>query len=369
MNRILFLGMLFFAPATLANSGEASHRLATGLWVGESLNDEPSVSATTFKPFLRYRYAKPSLHFSSLVGILFNRVDFVIPVNPLTLLAGADVSLTIAGDEPRIDGREYDHDPINFGFKAHRVRGYGGFSTKIPTRVIENQLRLVYSGEWYWIYNRPSAVNPFTSPQNFYDHGPSVRVSVGSSAPVFEIGDLGNRLALYSAYKWRANARAWGRSTFVRNVKHYYEGSVGGTTNFPVASNVVINTRGSAGFVSNADRLNAIQSGSLSQDSLGLTMDDVRADRVVNADSGVRISLSRRPYFSLKPFVHGVVYREITTDRFRVDSGIGGGMKLMGMTSNEKFYWEVTYANLFGTRPDLSAGLHVGKILVSYQIF
>lgn len=342
----------------------SDERLNLGLWVQERVNDDPTLTYTTFKPTLFYRTESRALEVSALIAVLLNRVETQVRIanSDFRFDTGFETAFIIAGDSPRIDGVDLSNDE----FKAHRLSAFGGLEWKSDDWLARTRIRARYQMAHYSPYDFTS--NPsITKPVAHITHGPEVLVEIGDSRTPFEVVDHGSRLHHHSTLLWRNEAFSWGRPGFERRIDHYYAGSIGGS--FRIALNPQFETvvKTQASYISNVDRINAFSGGNLSQESLGLTLVDYKSDRATTSEIGLKADLLKNSSVVVMPLGHSAILREITPTGFRTIKGIGGGLKVTG-TYQRKWIWDLTYANIYGAREDIS-GLHEVKLILNYSLF
>lgn len=363
MKKLFIIASLaYFGVSTATFS--ANDRLNLGVWVQEKINDDPSLTYTTVKPAFFYALDSEKVRLTALVAFLFNRLETRVKLKDSNywLDTGVETRFIIAGDAPRIDGTDYSDDE----FKAHQLMAYGGVAWNSSLLTAPLVLRSRYRLNYFNPYDFAS--NPgIIEPESFINHGPEVLIEWGDSAGPFEILDRGSRLHHHSRYQWRSNASAWGRPAFLSSVDRYYEGSIGVSIRKSLDRNFDFMARAQASYVSKADRLNALQDGSLSQEGLGLCLGDYKSDRAETAELMLKWMVYPDRSLMIAPLGHWVALREVTPTEFRSHSGGGAGLKISGLVER-KIMWDITYANLFGYRPDLN-GIHEVKLMFNYSLF
>ncbi|MBN8553976.1 MAG: hypothetical protein J0L93_00860 [Deltaproteobacteria bacterium] len=363
MFRTILLGLFFFGLVN-AYADELKPRnqsLVGGLSVNQRLNDDVSYSWTTIKPFLSYKASSEKFRTTALIAVLYNRIENAWIINKkYELIGGFETLITIAGDEPRVDGISLDA----YNFKGHRFDTYLGAGYRNTDLSLYG--KFFYDLKIYNFYSVSSNAS-FVRPGNFLEHGPAVLLQYNGGNSPSEILDSGLRSTLYATYKWRGHQRPWGAAVFTLDADKFLKASWGFVENYKFSEKVTGVVKAQVSYVSSVDRLNAIKDGNLFQEGLGLLVSDIRADRAATFEAGPRFKLPTNYKFFLRPFVHGITYREITPTRFRNDTGYGTGLKAMGM-SGSKLFWEVTYANLFGNRADIKS-LHEMSARLTYSWF
>ncbi len=348
---------LFLAAQPMA---EEKHELRVGVRANSVLNDDFKFKITTVQPNLFYRYTSPTaFRASTLIGVLYNRIDLAQALSPAwSVMTGVETFITIAGDDPpRIDGK----DQSDYEFMAHRFPFYVGTQWSSQDPSLPFEVRGLWEIDYLKTYDDSKSIN-FVKPSFNFEMGPLVRIRWGSGGGS-EVSDKGDRLLMVSSYRFRMGNDPWGAATFLRDVDHYFKGSVGFVTNQALTEDLWIVAKAQASFVSEADRLNAIKSMNYHQESEGFGTSDERAERAASGELGFRYYFT--PDLVVKPFGHGVIYREITPTGFRNNGGAGAGLKLAGRHW-DTFSWELQYANLFGTRDDKTV-LHHMRVGLSYQ--
>lgn len=337
------------------------HRLVIGSGVHQRLYDDPEISYTSFRPFVRYQFNSPVYRVSVFTGGVLNRIDASLSFSKhFALIAGGMGNFIFFGDKPRINGMELS----TLEFNGHRFGPYLGFNLRNPREGFPLQLRVFYDFELTKFYSEPSN-RSFSMPKNFQEHGIVGRIDVGGEAGGFELNDLSPiRTSLYTTFKQRVGNDAWGDSTFLRDVDRYFGFSASAAVNWEFDPRWVAVLRVQGSSLSKVDRLNALRDAALAQEHLGLGLSDVKAERGATGDVGVRYYLTSDRRFAIRPFGHMVTYREITPTGFRRDTGAGFGAKLAGKAW-DSLEWEVSYANLFGTRGDIHA-IHDARAFVRY---
>jgi len=338
----------------------AKHELRAGVRAGSVLNDDFNFKITTIQPNLFYRYTSESaFRVSTLIGALYNRVDLAQAVSPeWSLLGGLETFITISGDDPpRIDGKDLNE----YKYQAHRFPVYIGAQWASRETNLPLEIRGLWETDYFTTYDESKDAR-FVKPNFKWETGPYVRIRLGTGGGS-ELTDKGHRALMISSYRFRMGNDPWGATSFLRDPDRFFKGSLGFATNHQLSDVAWVGLKAQGSYVSNADRVNAIRSMSYHQESEGFGTADERTDRAASAELGLRYFIS--PTLVVKPFGHGVVYREITPTHFRNGRGAGAGLKLAGRNW-ESFNWEVQYANLFGTRKDKTV-LHHLRLGLSYQ--
>lgn len=354
----LFMAAVSAAPAQSSGKYSAS--------VGASwafvLNDQPTVNTTIPKPYLSFSYNDEAFDSRFVTAGIYNRLDLGIKiVDAFRWRFGGDLLLYLSGDSPRADGTSLD----DFEIKAHRYGVFTGPTYAFRLLSIDAIAKLLYRADYFSFYERPTSVVNWTAPGPFWDHGITFRADTGRSYPLLEIFEFGFKPVLYAAYKFRQNEKRWGVNTFLRKVDRYFEGSAGFTAVPRLSEQAFAVVRAQGSYVSKADRMNAIKDGNLNQDSLGMFLGDVRSDRSTTVEAGLKYYFDIPRSIAVKPFVHGMLYREILPDRYRNDFGGGMGVKLLGRV-RDKFFWDFIYGNAFGIRSDVHA-IHEIKLNLLYS--
>lgn len=318
---------------------------------GKSLLDEPEVSEIFQNSSLVY--LKPRLEnerwqiFALTAGVIsLADFDFKLSEN-FSGFAKPSLLFAIAGDSMRVLGEDYD----TYQYKAHRF----GAETGLRYRFFGERKFLMLQGmiqsDFNFIYSRPGSAL-FPMPESYQTHGIAFQLSGSRPPPPTELFEFGVFPLLYLAYTFRTNASEFSSST-QEKIAHSISSSAGLKVALPFHPDFVGVGELQAAWVHKADRFNAIRGTSLRSRGLDLFFKDVKSDRVIGAELGVRYYLDAEKTFALRPFVFSALYNQLLLPTETAKKAlISGGLKLMGRYGPRIIY-DAVYALGYGNRADL----------------
>lgn len=359
-----FVGLVLLGQE-VAYAKAPAHFLNASLRYRLRPNDDPGTLSFLPVPILFYRNngaIHPDLGINILTGAgLFNVLSMDYKLSPRwSFFTSFNTLLLFAGDSPKVDGEDFDG---LYEFDAHRFRSETGFVYHTGPRVLDLSIRPAYEAQYRMIYNQPASVT-FTSPESFLTHGPSLTVE-SSKRPASELQDFGFRPTMYAGYFFRQGNDAWGPLSFRRDIDHYFAGSLSLRHSQKLSSRFVLVGQADGAIVHKADRLNAISDGNLKSAVRGKFLGNVKADRSVSGELGLRTYLEPRGRIALKPYAYTAGYRELSPLGPRKQFAYGGGLSLYGM-SWQRFLWEFSYGAIEGVDEDKI--IHEVQAFLTYRI-
>lgn len=331
-------------------------------------NDSPSSINFLPIPYLTYlsnNFLGPngSIEFqsSAVYNLLKLRKNYS---NNWFSLVMAEGDFVYAGDTPRIDG---DNFTGLYNFKGHRYGGGIGFGRYWSFFGEPYRSTLSYRFYGHHFFDRSSFIG-YIPPSNFYEHGPNFRFEPNRNY-VHEIrAKPGFRPSLDLSYWNRGDFRPWGTSQARRNAEAYFKGEIDIDWLAAMSPRWGFSGELVAGYVSDADRVNALIDGRARRRLMGKFLQDVRSDWSVSGHIGPKIFLDNRKKVAIRPYGFGAGYRELTLVERRIKAAGGGGLSLMGLIRDNRFAWDFNYGLVSGIHEEKSL-IHEFSALISYQFW
>jgi len=366
---LVFLGLNLALIAGEAPSelNKAQQNLNLGARYRLRPNDSPSTINFFPLPYIRYSNQalwQPKLNVYALSAGIYNRLGIRYNLTPNYFLKSSGSALFFyGGDSPRIDGSDFDG---RYEFGGHRYDYIFGLGRDISVDDFSLEVFIGYRLVAHQFYDYP-ATNSFVAPGQFIDHGAHFNVS-SSSKVSSEINELGFRPRLTAEYFRREKSRAWGANSNLKNIKSYFGIEAESRLAIPVSATAVLVSNTQMGYINQADRINAISDGSNHNKGMGMFLANVKTDRTISEDLGIRYYPETTKRIAIKPYSFVAIYRELTPDHNRNNWGLGGGLKVMGASFKSKFDWELNYGVI--SHVDRSRTLlHEVSALLNLRIF
>jgi len=366
---LVFLGLNLALQAEEPPSTPQEARQFVNLKARYRFRPNDSPSSLSFFPlpsisYSNYKLWQPKLSVHAMSAGIYNRLNLHYELTSDYFLRSSGSALFFfGGDSPRIDGNEFNG---GHEFSGHRYDLIIGFGRNFSIAGLPLSGLLGYQLLSHQFYDYPST-NSFIPPGQFIDHGGHLDIS--SRSKVFsEIKELGFRPRISTDFFKRENSKFWGASSNIRNVKYYFDLEVESRLAVPVSSRIVLVSNTQGGYVSDADRINAIGDGSKLNKGMGMFLENIKADRTISEDFGLRYYPEATKRVALKPYSFMTTYRELTPKHTRNNWGLGGGLKLMGSSFKDTLAWEFNYGVI--SHIDRSrALLHEVSALLNLRLF
>lgn len=364
------LAILCFGFCAFSSVVELKPLLAGSLLflnVGGKLSfDEPEASDAFQNSSLVY--LKPRLEnerwqiFALTAGVI-NLADFDFKLSEdFSVFAKPSLLFAIAGDSMRVLGQDYD----TYEYKAHRFGGEAGLRYSFFGERKFLMLQGMIQSDYNFIYSRPGSAL-FPMPESFQTYGFAFQLSGSRPPPPTELFEFGVFPLLYVGYAFRTKASEFSSST-QEKIAHSISSSAGVKVALPFHPDFVGVGELQAAWVHKADRFNAIRGTSLRSRGLDLFFKDVKSDRVIGGELGVRYYLDAEKTFAIRPFVFSAVYNQLLLPTETAKKAlISGGLKFMGRYGPRIIY-DAVYALGYGNRADLGIQ-HEIRLNVGIRLF
>jgi hypothetical protein len=318
---------------------------------GKALLNEPEIYE--FFQNSSLIYLKPRLDaerwqiFALTAGVI-NFADFDLRLSEnFSSFARPSLLFSIAGDSMRIHGE----DNSRYEFKAHRFGGETGLRYRFFGEEKFLMLQAFFQFESNHIFNRPEA-SVFPMPKSFQTYSLGLQLGSSRSAPPTELFEFGVFPLLYFAYNSRSDFAEFA-SPKQSEIPHSLATSAGLRVALPFHPDAVGVTEIQSFWIYPADRFNAARPSGLRSRSLDLFFKDVKSDRAIAGELGVRFYFNSEKTIAIRPFVFSALYNQLLLPGETEKKGlISGGFKLMGRWTPRVFY-DALYALGYGNRPDL----------------
>ncbi len=317
------------------------------------LNDDQSIFAQIPKPGIFYRASSEAGSVIAILGGVFNRIELNRSLKSNRFwFVGSDSLLFIAGDRPRENGEDLN----SFDFNGYRAGLFAGYGRQFGPRQ-SLRIKADYHSDLHF-YTQSTDASTFTSPSDFFEHGPSLSIEPARTPPS-ELMEYGVRPLLTIFHRFRHGNSSWGGLNSQRKIDQYSGVAAGITVALPVRDHLVPVFKSHAAILSKADRLNAFREGAYRASHLRIMMSDLRVDQTAGGQLGLRWYPSVSKKLSIQPFGHFLAYREIRVAGPHRDAGYGPGISVSGQWGDSTL-WNLTYGAMFGNRSDLKVFHEIG---------
>ena len=349
--KVVLLALISDAPAKPPPGpiAENSERKALGLFVGGPVQNDTDLFSWIPKPYFFYSNRNPNWSTTNILGGVFNASTLSFSVLRPSLFWDIELGtlFVFAGDRPRIDGENLK----NYEFSGHRISGSSGPHIRLSSFFGNLKLKLHYHLDYLYFYDDPNDAT-FLRPDFSWEHGPQLALEKPAGPPT-ELFDFGVKPNFSVGARWRDQTRSWGVLGSEKKVKHYFVSLAGVQAAIPLNKKYVAVAKFHSGWVSNGDRLNALQEGTSRRNVVSIAPENIKADRLLHGELGYRW-YPQSPLWAIRPFYHWHWYRELTPTAKRTDFAQGLGLKA-AIRLKDDWFLDVVTGFTSGNRNDTPA--------------
>lgn len=354
------------APVSLASSPPSKSQIPEHIFGGRlnlssSLNQnlrlEDLIPRTSFYYANNYGIQKDS-RLSCIFAGPYQKLNWDYQVSRSSSLTfDIDALIYFAGDSPKIDGEDFND---FFEFRGHRIGSKIGYKRRTFDGT---NIEIGYEPKAYYFFKTPKTFG-YSRASDFILQGLSFEWK-SSRTPSNELRKIGFFPSFRSAYFYRINHNAWGMTGLKREVKSYAEIGLDLSLDIPISKKIILFAKNSGFWISKSDRLNATTGLSLFYQTENDFFRDIKADRSVSAEIGIKFFPNSIKSFAIAPFTRAGIYREVLLFDKRDQNFILGGLRFLAEL-NSRSTIDLHYGLAYGT-DDLRTLVHAAGFNLNYN--